>query len=356
MKILIIGAGRLGLAVAAQLTTSNEFVFEIADVTTEAEDRARRHGYRMRHLDGSKLQDCIEVFANFDLVVNAAPHYLAPVIAGAALEAGIHYVDSVEDSSAIKALITDHAPRSIFLPGCGLSPGLVANIAAELTGALEGPIDIVVRAGGLPVNPSTGFGYGFSWDVDGMIAEYTGRCEAIVDGEIVSLAPLQQHENFVLDGQPYEAFSTAGGLGDLCIALKPKVRNLSFKTIRYPGHLLLARFLFEELGLKRRRDMLRTVLRYGVPDIVQDVLLIFISVRGQSEGVPAERSYVRKIYHPPMRGDQPTSAMSLASAAHVCAMLDLIRDGVVHGNGLKRHETIPFEAIRGNRFLVGCLI
>jgi saccharopine dehydrogenase-like NADP-dependent oxidoreductase len=133
------------------------------------------------------------------------------------------------------------------------------------------------------------------------------------------------------------------------------VRNLSFKTIRYPGHLQLTRFLFEELGLKRRRDMLRTVLRYGVPDIVQDVLLIFISVRGQSEGVPTERSYVRKIYHPPMSGGQPTSAMGFASAAHVCAMLDLIRDGTVHRNGLRRHETIPFKAIEGNRFLASCL-
>jgi hypothetical protein len=50
-----------------------------------------------------------------------------------------------------------------------------------------------------------------------MIAVYTGRCEAIVDGEVVSLAPLQHHENFVLNGRPYEALSTSGGLGDLCV-------------------------------------------------------------------------------------------------------------------------------------------
>lgn len=146
MRVLIIGGGRLGLAVAAQLATARELTFEIADVTTEAQDRARRLGYAPRRLDGSKLRDCIDAFADFDLVVNAAPHYLAPAIAAAALEAGIHYVDSVEDSSAIKTVVNDHAPASIFLPGCGLSPGLVANIAAELTGALEGPIDMVVRA------------------------------------------------------------------------------------------------------------------------------------------------------------------------------------------------------------------
>jgi saccharopine dehydrogenase-like NADP-dependent oxidoreductase len=79
--------------------------------------------------------------------------------------------------------------------------------------------------------------------------------------------------------------------------------------------------------------------------------VIFISVRGQHEGVPAERSYVRKIYHEPMRNAFPVSAMSHTSAAHVCAMVDLIREGSLRGNGLVRHENIPYRLIAENRFL-----
>lgn len=352
MRVLIVGAGRIGLAAAGILATADEYWVEVADATSEALDRASQRGYRTRHLDASSLPDCVETLGEFDLVVNAVPMGLGKTVATAALQTGTHYVDTVEDTSAIKALAQTPGHASLVLPGCGLSPGLVANIAAELAGALDGPLDMVVRAGGLPVNPSTSFGYGLSWDVDGLIAEYTGRCEGLVEGELVSAPPLQQYEQFVLNGRPYEAFSTAGGLGDLCMALKPKVRNLSFKTIRYPGHLQLARFLFEELGLKRRRDILRTVLRYGVPDVVQDVLVIFISVRGQHEGVPAERSYVRKIYHEPMRSAFPVSAMSSISAAHVCCMVDLIRDRTVHGSGLIRHESIPYRLISENRFLL----
>lgn len=355
MKVLVIGGGRIGLAVAGLLASFGGHEAEIADVTREALDHAARRGFRTRHLDASRRKDCVEAIEGFDIVVNAAPTRLAATIAASAIAAGVHYVDTAEDIAAVSDLATSASPGKVVLPGCGLSPGLVANLAAELVDALDGPIDMVVRVGGLPVHPSNGFGYGLSWDVDGLIAEYTGLCEGIVEGQLVSTAPLQDYESFVLNGRPYEAFSTAGGLGGLCAALQHKVRNLSFRTIRYPGHLTLARFLFEDLGLKRRRDMLRTVLRFGVPDVVQDVVVIFISVRGFHQGVPAERSYVRKIYHEPMRSPFPVTALSHTSAAHLCTMIDLIEQGHIAGRGLARHEAIPFRLISENRFMAPLL-
>lgn len=355
MKVLIIGGGRIGLAVAGLLASFGGHEAEIADVTGEALDHASRRGFRTRHLDASRLADCVEALAGFDIVVNAAPTRLARAIATAAIQAGVHYVDSAEDIAPVSELATASSHGKVILPGCGLSPGLVANLAAGLVDALEGPIDMVVRVGGLPVHPSNGFGYGLSWDVDGLIAEYTGLCEGIVEGQLVSTAPLQDYESFVLNGRPYEAFSTAGGLGSLCAALQHKVRNLSFRTIRYPGHLTLARFLFEDLGLKRRRDMLRTVLRFGVPDVVQDVVVIFISVRGFHQGVPAERSYVRKIYHEPMRSPFPVSALSHTSAAHLCTMIDLIEAGKIEAGGVARHEAVSLGLIRQNRFMAPIL-
>lgn len=351
MRVLVIGGGRIGLAVAGLLAGAGGHEVEIADVTAEALDRARQRHLRARDLDASNLRGVVEALADFDLVVNAAPTRLAPAIATAALEADVHYIDTAEDMTAVRAIAGDAATPKVMLPGCGLSPGLVANLAVELVDALDGPIDMVVRVGGLPVNPSNSFGYGLTWNVEALIAEYVGECDAIVEGRPVRVAPLEQHESFVLNGRPYEAFSTAGGLGDLCAALGSRVRNLSFKTIRYPGHLQMARFLFEDLGLKRRRDLLRTVLRFGLPDIIQDVVVIFISVRGTRDGIPVERSFVRKIYHEPMRSPYPMSALSYASAAHVCAMIDLIAAGHFDRPGLVRHESIPLGLIKQNRFL-----
>jgi saccharopine dehydrogenase-like NADP-dependent oxidoreductase len=355
MKVLIIGGGRIGLAVASLLASAGGHEPEVADATQEALDQATRRGLRTRHLDASSHRDCVEAMAGFDLVVNAGPAHLAATIAAAAIDSGTHYIDTAENTEPVARLAAAKAHGSVVLPGCGLSPGLVANLATELVDALEGPIDLVVRVGGLPVNPSNGFGYGLSWDVDALIAEYTGNCQAIVEGQLITTPPLQDYESFVLNGRPYEAFSTAGGLGALCTSLQHKVRNLSFRTIRYPGHLTLARFLFEDLGLKRRRDILRTVLRYGVPEVVQDVVVIFISVRGFHNGVPAERSFVRKIYHEPMRSPFPISALSHTSAAHICAMIDLIEEGRIAPGGVAQHEAISLPLIAKNRFLAPLL-
>ena len=90
-------------------------------------------------------------------------------------------------------------------------------------------------------------------------------------------------------GLELEAFTTAGGAETLCRRLQGKVRELTFKTLRYPGHLDLIRFLIEDLGLKERRHLLATLFRNGLPEIHQDLLIALVTVRGEVGGVLTER-------------------------------------------------------------------
>ena len=94
-----------------------------------------------------------------------------------------------------------------------------------------------------------------------MINEYCEPCEAIVNGELREVPPLEEREEFSLDGVTYEAFNTSGGLGTLCETLEGKVRNLNYRTIRYPGH---ARdhegAAATTCGLRDRRDVLKDIL------------------------------------------------------------------------------------------------
>ncbi|WP_217468766.1 saccharopine dehydrogenase family protein, partial [Staphylococcus aureus] len=71
-----------------------------------------------------------------------------------------------------------------------------------------------------------------TWSVDGLINEYCHPCEAIRDGELRSVEPLEGLEHFSLDGVEYEAFNTSGGLGTLCETLKGRVRTLDYKSVR----------------------------------------------------------------------------------------------------------------------------
>jgi saccharopine dehydrogenase-like NADP-dependent oxidoreductase len=74
-------------------------------------------------------------------------------------------------------------------------------------------------------------------------------------GQVDALADL---EHFSLDGVEYEAFNTSGGLGSLCETLAGKVRNLDYKSVRYPGHQQRMKFLLGDLGLRHDQSCSRT--------------------------------------------------------------------------------------------------
>ena len=73
-----------------------------------------------------------------------------------------------------------------------------------------------MRVGALPQYPSNALNYNLTWSTDGVINEYCEPCEAIVEGELIEVPPLEEREEFSLDGVTYEAFNTSGGLGTLC--------------------------------------------------------------------------------------------------------------------------------------------
>lgn len=88
----------------------------------------------------------------------------------------------------------------------------------------------------MPRFPSNALRYNLTWSTEGLINEYCNACEAIVDGALVAVPPMEGYETFTLDGIEYEAFNTSGGLGTLPQTLLGKARNVDYKSIRYPGH------------------------------------------------------------------------------------------------------------------------
>ncbi len=71
-----------------------------------------------------------------------------------------------------------------------------------------------LRVGALPRYPSNALNYNLTWSTDGVINEYCEPCEAIVNGTLREVPPLEECEEFSLDGVTYEAFNTSGGLGN----------------------------------------------------------------------------------------------------------------------------------------------
>jgi saccharopine dehydrogenase-like NADP-dependent oxidoreductase len=283
-------------------------------------------------------------------VVNCAPYDLTTTVARAAAESGAHYLDLTEDvaSSRIVRELAEGAGTA-FIPQCGLAPGFITIAAWDLIKHFDQLHDVRLRVGALPRYPSNALNYNLTWSTDGVINEYCEPCEAIVDGRLRETPALEEREEFALDGVTYEAFNTSGGLGSLCHTLAGRVRNLNYKTIRYPGHAAIMKALLNDLNLRNRREVLKDILENAVPGTLQDVVIVFVTVSGLKQGALMQETYVNRIYARPVGGEM-RSAIQITTAGAVCAVLDMLADGHLPQAGFVRQEDIPLQAFLANRF------
>ena len=106
------------------------------------------------------------------------------------------------------------------------------------------------------------------------------------------------------------------------------MENLNYKTVRYPGHRDLVKMLIRDLRLGQRREILKDVLEASVPMTRQDVVLVFVTVSGMQDGRLTQESFAKKIYSKTL-GERVYSAIQITTAAGVCAMVDLVREGAL---------------------------
>jgi saccharopine dehydrogenase-like NADP-dependent oxidoreductase len=353
--ILVIGAGKIGQVVADLLATTPtaDYTVTLADRSREAldalgPDTPRRRTLQLDVADPQALRAALQgQFA----VLSAAPFHLTVGIAEAARDAGTHYLDLTEDVAASRRIrqIAEGSPTA-FIPQCGLAPGFISIVAADLARGYERLDSVRMRVGALPAFPSNALNYNLTWSTEGVINEYIEPCEAIVDGRRTSVPALEEREEFSLDGVLYEAFNTSGGLGTLCETLDGRVRTLNYRTIRYPGHAAIMKALLNDLRLRDRRDVLKDILENAVPATMQDVVVIFVTVSGLRGGRLMQDTYARKIYSHPMAG-QLRSAIQITTASSAVAVLDLLAHGQIGaGGGFVRQEDIPLATFLGNRF------
>jgi saccharopine dehydrogenase-like NADP-dependent oxidoreductase len=262
----------------------------------------------------------------------------------------VHYLDLTEDVATTR-MVKDLAEgaSTAFIPQCGLAPGFISIVAHDIARGFDRLDTVRLRVGALPQFPSNALSYNLTWSTDGVINEYIERCEAIVDGSLREVPAMEEREEFSLDGTRYEAFNTSGGLGTLCETLEGQVRNLNYKTIRYPGHCELMRVLLNDLQLRRRRELLKDILESAVPATLQDVVIVFVTVTGEKGGRHVQETYARKIYGQPVAGVDRT-AIQVTTAAGICAMVDLLVEGTIPQAGFRRQEEVALPAFLANRF------
>lgn len=350
--VLIVGAGKIGQVAADLLAhTGGDYRVTLADRSVAAlKSIASAPHLQPLVLDVADPAAVEQALRGRFAVLSAAPYHLTTRIAEAARAAKTHYLDLTEDVAAtrrIRELATD--ADAAFIPQCGLAPGFISIVAADLARRFDKLDSVRMRVGALPAYPSNALNYNLTWSTEGVINEYIEPCEAIVDGRRVEVPALEEREEFALDGVLYEAFNTSGGLGTLAETLEGQVRTLNYRTIRYPGHAAIMKALLHDLRLRERRELLKDILENAVPATMQDVVVIFVTVSGWRDGRLMQETYARKIYAQVLAG-KLRSGIQVTTAASACAMLDLLAQRRLPQRGFVRQEDVSLDDFLGNRF------
>ena len=347
MRVVLMGAGHIGQTIASLLSNCGDYQVKVVDRSADALAKLAHLPIKTAQVDTTDAAALRAELKGFDAVINALPYHLAIMAATQALEAGCHYFDLTEDVTATRAIMqmADGA-KTAFMPQCGLAPGFIGIVAHHLSKKFTQLREVQMRVGALPAFPTNSLKYNLTWSVDGLINEYCHPCEAIRDGQIIEVLPL---EHFSLDGTEYEAFNTSGGLGTLCETLKGRVQTLDYKTVRYPGHCDIMKMLLQELGMQFDQENLKNILRNSIPLTMQDVVLVFVTVSGERDGQLVQEVFARKIFAD--RNEQaPLSAIQITTAAGICAAVDLFREGKLPQSGFIRQEQVELPDFLANRF------
>lgn len=356
-KVLVLGAGRIGPVVALFLARSGDYQVVLADIHISKHVKqilAKEPQIELVDLDINDVDKVLRTVraTSITTLISCLPYYCNVVAAKLAAKAGLNYFDLTEDITTIAEIHTTASQsESLFVPQCGLAPGLVSIIGQGLIHDFDQVAQLSMRVGAVPMNVSNPLNYALTWSTEGLINEYANPCQAVQNGKIVDLTGLEGIEELKIDGVSYEAFNTSGGVATLMEKYAGKVNNMSYKTIRYRGHCEKMRFLMHGLRLNEHRNLLRQVLENAVPRTSQDMVLIYISAEGTREDDLYEENYSGRFFPQKIYG-HVFSATQVACAFSLCSVVDLIiREGKYHEHGpLIKQETISFKAVLGNRF------
>ncbi len=304
MKILVLGAGRMGSVVAYDLLRSPGVRgVVLADARREAlravQQRLRNARLRVQRLEAEDSRGVLAALRAADAAVCALPYRYNEALTRIAIEAGTHLCDLGGSHELVaRQQRLDPAARRCgvtILPDCGLAPGLTSVIVAHGVRLFRRVARVAIYTGGLPQQPRPPLNYQLFFSPEGLINEYAEPVRVLRAGRLVEVEPLSEVEEIHFRGfGPLEAFNTSGGSSTLVETYRGRVRDLTEKTIRYPGHCaqlqaLRALGFFSSAPIKLNgqrivpRRVLETLLERTIGNEVPDVLFLRVVLWGQTQ-------------------------------------------------------------------------
>ncbi len=346
----------MGAAIACLLADSGRYQVYIADKSFCGEDikRVLALGFDNVVSVAMNLDDSSELCHYFnqidcDAIISALPAANSHGILMAACEMQCHYFDMSEDRQlAEKAKQAARGQDCAIVPQCGIAPGMIGLIANDLMQGFEQLESAFLRVGRLPALPTEQLHYAEAWCMEGLINEYTNSCLQIQNSALLEVKPLTELESITIGQKTYEAFNTAGGLGQLPYLYQGQIKALDFKSLRYPGHLQKLTVLFDDLKLQQDKGLLKSMLERLLFSPQEDQVILSVEVLGSIANEAFKKSYYKTIVPQQIAGEK-WSAIQVATAAGLCAVIDEILQAETY-RGFVAQETLNKANLLDNSF------
>lgn len=247
MRIVVLGAGRVGRAIVRDLAMQPGFDVTAADRDAGALDRVRRAGARTVRVDLGSASEVTALVRDHDLVVGAGPAALGRQTLERVIDAGCNVVDIsffAEDPFELDVRARDRGVTAVV--DAGVAPGLASIVYGRLDAGAGTVSRYVCYVGGLPATASGMFRYKAPFAPADVLELYTRPARHREDGVVRTDPALSRREVLEFPGVgTLEAFLTDGLRTLLREAHVPAMREM---TLRYPGHVEQM-LLLREMGL-----------------------------------------------------------------------------------------------------------
>ena len=360
MKVILLGAGFMGKAIAKDLVRSegvNDIVLVDADCAKAQQVASSVNSDKLRSVElrFEKDDELKEVLQQGDVIINAMFYSHNERMARLAIEAGVHIIDlggaMAGATDAVFALHEEAKAAGItIIPELGVTPGMTNILTGYGASKLDKVEEIKLYAGDIPVEPIPPIDYIEVFSIERMFDYYSGEAKGIYkwkEQEYPSMSgcePIYFDELGVL-----EAFYTAGGISTLAESY-PNVKTLTYKTVRYKGHaekmkLLVDLGLFDianSVKIDGKTVNVRKVIREALSKKLEagkkaDVLLVRVLVSGDQAEQQVTNEYELVLKR---SAESEETAMAKATASSVSIVAQMVANGTITTRGVSAPEQV----------------
>jgi lysine 6-dehydrogenase len=243
-KILVLGAGMIGSAMAIDLAKNHQVTLTDISLQQLKKVNDKCPALTISELDVTDITNLKSALKPFDIVISSVPSSLGYATLKSVIDSGKDVVDitfSSQNSLDLDKLAKEKRVTAIV--DCGVAPGFDNLLLGYYNEKLK-LTDFECLVGGLPKQKKWPFYYKAPFAPYDVIEEYTRPARYVENSKLITREALSDPEFVEFDKVgTLESFNT-DGLRSILFTM-PHIKNMKEKTLRYPGHIEYVRVLKE---------------------------------------------------------------------------------------------------------------